>query len=96
MNYDKSIPYDNMIDFEFNTMILELGSFLSILHNKKINPPKMVALIIEDVNIRELFMEYLGIKNYNSLIRLLIRYYPNLYKSKIITNSIKRSHENKQ
>ena len=75
-------PLEKICSKEFISGVLLFGSFLSILYNKRINPATLFATVLQNYEIRELFIHTTGSSNtYQSFLGLL-KLYPNLVKSK--------------
>lgn len=81
-------PAYQMEDGEFENQISALGSFLTVVKNKKINPTHMVLILFEDIEIRKFFIKLTGVDNFESLMYNILRKYPQLCKSKTVKTKI--------
>ncbi len=83
-------PLNKIQDKELDVLILKLGSFLSILNNKKVNQAKLLVTIVKDKHFRDCVFKLTEIDNLRQIVEALIEKYPSLYKSKIISKSLKK------
>lgn len=80
-NNNKSTePSYNLEIDEFNHTIIQLGSLISILYNKRLNYIALLSIIMKNDNIKRLYMEMTGITNIYTIIQLFIQNTPNLHK----------------
>lgn len=86
--YETNSPVEELTEHELNMIILYLGSFLSIISNKKINQAKLLIITVENKYFRELFQELTAIDNTQLLIRSIIEKFPTISKSKIIIKKL--------
>lgn len=84
----KSTPLSDITDREIDQTILLMGSYLSIISNKKVNPAKLLVSVVNDKYFMELFMELSDIDNAQLLVRTIMDRYPNIAKSKVVINAI--------
>jgi len=84
----KSNPVVCLTDHELDMIILRMGSFLSIISNKKSNQAKLVIATLNDEQFRDVFLSLADIDNLQLLIKCILVRYPTVCKSKIILNSI--------
>lgn len=95
----KEDPLTILGDREFEETIFKLGSFLSIVHNKRINQTLLLTSILEDEDFRKIIIKLTEIEEPMLLISKILNKYPQLAKSKIVTNKIealKRKHVNRR
>jgi len=59
-------------------------SFISIVHNKKINLPNIFILLLKDNRLRSIFKDMLDLQTDFELVQLFLFFEPSLYKSKYI------------
>jgi hypothetical protein len=76
---------------EYIRGVLVFGSYLSILHNKRINPSTFFNSILENLELRELFIEVTGSENTKEALLGLLQLYPALIKSKNTKKLFKKS-----
>ena len=75
-------PYQRLRATEFLKSVLSFGSLFSMVLDKKINVSNLFILILENKEVRNLFVEVTETENdYESLLGLL-QLYPSLLKSK--------------
>ena len=86
-------PSMNIVDRELDLLILQMGSFLSILHNKKINHAKMLIFLLKNEKYRSCFLRICEIDNLQALIQALVIRYPSLCRSKVVFGEINRINE---
>lgn len=87
---EEACPINQIAERELNLTILKMGSFLSIVNNKKVNQAKLLIKLLEDENYCECFFKLSDIDNLQELVECLIKKYPTLCKSKVIHKSLKR------
>lgn len=75
---------------EFENNLIKFGSFLSILKNKKINHTSLLSSILDDVNIRNIFLTIVEYDNFNDAFFKVLEIHPNLARSKIIRVKYKK------
>lgn len=75
-------PLEQMCSKEYIEGVLMFGSFLSILNNKKINASGLFTSILQDLEMREIFIFMTGSQNTHDALLGLLQLYPNLIKSK--------------
>jgi hypothetical protein len=80
-----------LCNYEYVNGVLVFGSFLSILHDKRINPSILFNSILENLELRELFIEITGSKNTKQALLDLLHLYPALIKSKNTKKLFKKS-----
>lgn len=85
---DEDRPSYMMEEMEFENQITALGSFLTIIKNKKINPTHMVLVLFEDQEIQKFFIKLTGLDSFESLMYNILRKYPQLCKSKTVKTKI--------
>ena len=84
-------PYHRLRSLEFLQCVLSFGSLLSMLYDKKINIAGMFILILENREIRNLFVEIVEVdSDYEALLGLL-QLYPSLLKSKNAKRAFQKS-----
>lgn len=76
---------------EYVNGVLTFGSFLSILNSKRINPSTLFNSILENLELRELFIEITGSENTKEALLGLLQLYPALIKSKNTKKLFKKS-----
>lgn len=93
-NGDLYTPVDNISDRELDAIILKMGSFLSILQNKKVNQAKLLIVTVRNLMFQRCFLKMADIDNLQFLIHNIVRKYPTLCKSKVVTSALisKRGH----
>jgi hypothetical protein len=84
-----SNPAIKMSENELDDIILKMGSFLSIISNKKINQAKLLIMTVKDKYFRQLFQEIAEIDNLQLLVRSIIDRYPTICRSKIVITALK-------
>jgi len=73
---------------EFEHLCLSFCSLVCIIKNKKLNLAKIFLLILNDEDIKELYLSMIEIDDVREAIRLFLDYNPSLYKSKYIKRHI--------
>jgi len=84
-------PVHQINEKEFNISLLQFGSFVSILKNKRVNQTLLLSELLEDEKYRECFSYISEIDDIFILLKNLLVKYPILCKSKIIKTKIKDS-----
>lgn len=83
-------PITQIDDKETDLIILKMGSFLSIVNNKKVNQAKLLVTILKNKKFQQCFFHMLEINNLQSLVEYIIKKYPLICKSKVVHKAIKR------
>ena len=84
---EQSNPVQQITDDELDMLILRMGSFLSILNNKKVNQAKLLITIVNDEKFQECFLRLSELPQLQTIVELLINKYPTLCKSKVVHNA---------
>lgn len=79
---------------EFDKILLQFGSLLSIIQNKRINQTMLLVTLLESHKYREIFKTMSGIDDISVLFYNIIVRYPILCTSKIIRNKIEELNGN--
>jgi len=75
-------PIEQVCSKEYIEGVLYFGSFLTILNSKKINASVLFTSILQNFEMRELFIHITGSQNTHEALLGLLQLYPNLLKSK--------------
>lgn len=75
-------PLEQICTKEYIEGVLIFGSFLSIINNKKINASGLFTSVLQDLEMRELFIFITGSQSVHEALLGLLKLYPNLIKSK--------------
>lgn len=75
-------PLKQVCTKEYILGVFRFGSFLSIIHNKRLNPAAIFVTILENKEIRDLFIEVTNSENEHEALLGLLQLYPPLLKSK--------------
>jgi hypothetical protein len=84
-------PLKQVCTKEYILGVFKFGSFLSIIHNKRLNPSTVFVLILENKDIRDLFVEITNSENTHEALLGLLQLYPPLLKSKNTKRLFKKS-----
>lgn len=84
-------PVDLILAHEFEENLLKFNSFVSILHNKRLNGVNIFSLLVNDSNIRSIFKEICQVDNDRTCLRLYLKYNPKLCRSKVVKNLLKNT-----
>ena len=84
-------PLKQICTKEYILGVLKFGSYLSILHNKKLNPSAIFVLILENKNLRDLFVHVTQTDTAKEALLGLLQLYPPLLKSKNTKRLFKKS-----
>jgi hypothetical protein len=76
---------------EYILGVLQFGSFLSMVHNKRLNPSAIFCSILEDKNLRDIFVEITHSDNVKEALLGILQLYPPLLKSKNTKRLFKKS-----
>ena len=80
MSTNKLDPFYNIEEQEFNDITLKFGSFLSMSENKCLNHISVIAILIKDKDMQQIYLQLLGSNNIYECIQQFIQNTPNLYK----------------
>ena len=96
-NINNANPICQINEKEFDSALLQFGSYISIVKNKRINQTMLLILLLDNKDVRDIFKYISGIENTQMLLYNLILRFPVLCRSKIIKNKIKEiSHDRKR
>jgi hypothetical protein len=84
-------PLSQICTKEYILGVFKFGSFLSILYNKKINPSALFVCVLENKEVRELFVEITHSDSVHEALLGLLQLYPPLLKSKNTKRLFKKS-----
>jgi len=87
----KSNPLKQICTKDYIHGVYMFGSFLSVLHNKRLNPSAIFVLILENKEIRDLFVDVTHSDNAKEALLGLLQLYPPLLKSKNTKRLFKKS-----
>ena len=87
----KSDPLKQICTKDYIHGVYKFGSFLSIIHNKRLNPSAVFVLILENKEIRDLFVDVTHSDNAKEALLGLLQLYPPLLKSKNTKRLFKKS-----
>ena len=82
-------PIDTILAQEFEENLLKFNSFVSIIHNKRLNNVNIFSLLVKDTNIRDIFKAVCQIDNDKTCLRLYLKYNPKLCRSKVVKNLLR-------
>lgn len=77
-------PIDSILANEFEENLLKFNSFVSIIHNKRLNSVNIFSLLVKDDNIRDIFKEVCQVDNDRTCLRLYLKFNPKLCRSKVV------------
>ena len=89
-------PVYTINEREFNKGLIQFGSLVSILKNKRINQTMLLVTLLEDQDFTDCFKQISEVDNTRVLIHNLIIRFPILCKSKIVKNKIKELDDDKK
>lgn len=75
-------PLKQVCTKEYILGVFRFGAFLSIVHNKRLNPSAIFVTILENKEIRDLFIDVTNSENMHEALLGLLQLYPPLLKSK--------------
>jgi hypothetical protein len=84
MKISSNNPIENTHLKEITHSFMGFCSFVSILHNKKINLPNIFILCLKDKKLRSFFKELLDLESDYEYVQMFLFFDPSLYKSKYI------------
>jgi hypothetical protein len=84
-------PLSQVCTKEYILGVFKFGSFLSIIKNKKINPSGLFTSILENRDLRDIFIHVTHSENVNEALLGLLQLYPSLLKSKNTKRLFKKS-----
>ena len=95
----QSNPLELICTKEYIKGVLLFGSYLSIVHNKKVNASGIFTAILQDLELREVFIFITGSQHTHEALLGLLQLYPNLLKSKntkkLFSSSFKKKRNDK-
>jgi len=86
-----SNPVEHVVSKEFILGLLKLGSYFSIIYGKKINSSTLFTLILENADIRYIFVALTGADGERNALLNILHMYPALIKSKNVKKTFQRS-----
>ena len=87
-------PVHNAISKEYIEGLLKIGSFLSILCGKKINSSTLFTMILENSDIRYIFVSLTGSTDEREALLGILYLYPALLNSKNVKKTFQKSLKN--
>lgn len=84
-------PLSQICTKEYILGVFKFGSYLSIIHNKRLNPSAIFICVLENREIRELFAEITHSDSVREALLGLLQLYPPLLKSKNTKRLFKKS-----
>lgn len=87
----RNSPFKQICTKEYILDVLKFGSYLSILHNKRLNPSAIFVCILENKETRQLFIDITYSENIKEALLGLLQLYPPLLKSKNTKRLFKKS-----
>ena len=85
---EESNPLTQITERELDMLVIKMGSFLSIISNKKINQVKLLITTIQNKLFQQCFLKITDMHNLQALVQYLLRKYPTLCKSKVIYKAL--------
>lgn len=87
-NYEDYQPSNNLEEQELDLNILKLGSFLSIIQNRKCNQVKLLLVSLNDDDFCEVCLKLTDLDCKQMFVSALLARYPTISKSKLVYNSL--------
>ena len=84
------LPADNLTERELDMILLKIGSFLSIISNRKCNQAKLLITIVQNKYFCDMCMRLTEIDNPQTLVENILERYPTVSKSKLVLNSLSK------
>jgi hypothetical protein len=84
-------PVEHALSKEFIYGLLKLGSYLSIINGRRINSSTLFMMILENSDIRYIFVELTGSSSEKEALTNILYMYPALLKSKNVKKTFQRS-----
>lgn len=84
------LPADNLTERELDMGILKIGSFLSIISNRKCNQAKLLITVVQNKYFSEMCMRLTEIDNPQTLVESILLRYPTISKSKLVINALSK------
>jgi hypothetical protein len=87
----KNDPLAQICTKEYILGVFKFGSYLSILHDKRLNPSAIFVSVLENKELRDLFVKITHSENMMEALLGLLQLYPPLLKSKNTKRLFKKS-----
>lgn len=84
-------PISQICTKEYILGVFKFGSYLSIIKNKKINPSGLFTSVLENKDLRDIFIDITHSENMTEALLGLLHLYPSLLKSKNTKRLFKKS-----
>lgn len=84
------IPFEELQSREFEKSFYSFCTFVSLLHDKKMNFATIFLKILEDKAIRDIFVSIIEEENDFTAIRKYIQTEPSVTKSKYVTKFLNK------
>jgi hypothetical protein len=94
MKITSNNPIENTYVKEVTHTFMGFCSFISILHNKKVNLPNIFIMLLKDKRLRTFFKELLDIDTDFELVQIFLFFDPSLHKSKYIMKYVNSKRKN--
>lgn len=84
------IPYENLQEEEFSKSFYSFCTFVSLMHDKKMNFATVFLKILENKALRDIFISIIDEENEFSAIKRYIQMEPSITKSKYVTKFLNK------
>ena len=85
-----NIPYEDIQTVEFEKSFYSFCTFVSLLHDKKMNFATVFLKILEDKALRDIFISIIEEENEFTAIKKYIETEPSITKSKYVTKFLNK------
>tara|TARA_R110000824_G_scaffold101158_2_gene240193 strand:+ start:89 stop:373 length:285 start_codon:yes stop_codon:yes gene_type:complete len=85
-----NIPFDNIQDEEFQKSFYSFCTFVSLMHDKKMNFATIFLKILENKALRDIFVSIIDEENEFNAIKKYVITEPSITKSKYVTKFLNK------
>jgi transcription elongation factor GreA-like protein len=85
-----NIPFDNIQDEEFQKSFYSFCTFVSLMHDKKMNFATIFLKILENKALRDIFVSIIDEENDFNAIKKYVITEPSITKSKYVTKFLNK------
>jgi hypothetical protein len=81
-------PSQSIIDRETEHILLSFCSLCTLYKGKKLSLQNVFILVLQDVKLRDILKELLGVDSNYDIVKIFLNYDPTITKSKYVTKFI--------
>jgi hypothetical protein len=92
IRHSTTSPCERIASQQYIVGVIMFGSYLTMLHDRRINPSALLTLLFKHSELQEIFVSMTGCESFKESVFGLLQLYPVLIKSKNTKQLIKQLH----